>query len=79
MKTHNLLLASSFGLILSAVTASADLPDPGMKVDMSNTALVVTDPQNDFLSPQGVAQSFEVAVVTNAPVCNLVIETYKGK
>ena len=25
-----------------------------MKVDSKNTALVVTDPQNDFLSPEGV-------------------------
>lgn len=30
------------------------LPNPGMQVDTSNTALVITDPQNDFLSPQGV-------------------------
>ena len=30
------------------------LPDPGMKLDKANTALVVTDPQNDFLSPEGV-------------------------
>ena len=30
------------------------LPDPGMEIDPSNTALVVTDPQNDFLSPDGV-------------------------
>ena len=30
------------------------LPNPGMTVDPKNTALVVTDPQNDFLSPQGV-------------------------
>jgi nicotinamidase-related amidase len=30
------------------------LPNPGMKVETGNTALVVTDPQNDFLSPQGV-------------------------
>ena len=30
------------------------LPNPGMKVEANNTALVVTDPQNDFLSPQGV-------------------------
>ncbi len=29
------------------------LPDPGMKIDRS-TALVITDPQNDFLSPDGV-------------------------
>ena len=26
-----------------------------MKVDSKNTALVVTYPQNDFLSPKGVA------------------------
>jgi len=30
------------------------LPDPGMKLDKERTALVVTDPQNDFLSPEGV-------------------------
>jgi len=32
----------------------AQLPDPGMTVDPGRTALVVTDPQNDFLSPEGV-------------------------
>ena len=31
------------------------LPNPGMQIDTTRTALVVTDPQNDFLSPQGVA------------------------
>jgi len=31
----------------------AGLPDPGMVVDSENTALVITDPQNDFLSPAG--------------------------
>ena len=30
------------------------LPDPGMTIDPAHTALVVTDPQNDFLSPDGV-------------------------
>ena len=30
------------------------LPDPGMTIDRERTALVVTDPQNDFLSPEGV-------------------------
>jgi len=30
------------------------LPDPGMTIKTSNTALVITDPQNDFLSPKGV-------------------------
>jgi nicotinamidase-related amidase len=33
----------------------ADLPDPGMELVKGRTALVVTDPQNDFLSPKGVA------------------------
>ena len=32
----------------------AGLPDPGMKIDPENTALLITDPQNDFLSPEGV-------------------------
>lgn len=44
--------------LLAAVTvfgqAQAQLPDPGMTIDVSNTALVITDPQNDFLSPDGV-------------------------
>jgi nicotinamidase-related amidase len=30
------------------------LPDPGMTIDPARTALVITDPQNDFLSPTGV-------------------------
>ena len=35
--------------------AQAQLPNPGMEIDPERTALVVTDPQNDFLSPDGVA------------------------
>lgn len=34
--------------------SSADLPDPGMEAVKGRTALVVTDPQNDFLNPKGV-------------------------
>jgi biuret amidohydrolase len=30
------------------------LPNPGMKIDIDRTAMVITDPQNDFLSPEGV-------------------------
>jgi nicotinamidase-related amidase len=41
------------GVLLSSA-AVAQLPDPGMIVDAGNTALVITDPQNDFLSPDGV-------------------------
>ena len=39
----------------SIITASAQLPDPGLSVNLGNTALVITDPQNDFLSPDGVS------------------------
>lgn len=39
---------------LGASVAGAELPDPGMQISPANTALVVTDPQNDFLSPNGV-------------------------
>jgi len=33
----------------------AALPDPGMEIVEGRTALLITDPQNDFLSPDGVA------------------------
>jgi len=46
-----LWLALLFGM---ASVAFAELPDPGMTVTQGNTALVITDPQNDFLSPKGV-------------------------
>lgn len=36
------------------LTGFAQLPDPGFTID-DRTAIVITDPQNDFLSPQGVA------------------------
>jgi nicotinamidase-related amidase len=37
-----------------SVALLADLPNPGMRIDPERTALVITDPQNDFLSPEGV-------------------------
>ncbi len=37
-----------------ATSALAELPNPGMEIVLGRTALVVTDPQNDFLSPKGV-------------------------
>ena len=46
------------GLVTSLVCASgiahAQLPDPGLTVEKGRTAVVITDPQNDFLSPEGV-------------------------
>jgi nicotinamidase-related amidase len=38
-----------------AATVHAALPDPGMEIVKGRTALLITDPQNDFLSPDGVA------------------------
>ncbi|KZL24020.1 cysteine hydrolase [Pseudovibrio sp. Ad37] len=37
-----------------APPAKSVLPPSNMKLDLSRAALVVTDPQNDFLSPDGV-------------------------
>jgi len=44
-------------LALASIVATntlAALPDPGMEIVEGRTALVITDPQNDFLSPDGV-------------------------
>lgn len=38
----------------AAVPVEAQLPDPGFEFDVTRTAVVITDPQNDFLSPDGV-------------------------
>tara|TARA_R110000787_G_C13437822_1_gene446119 strand:+ start:1878 stop:2612 length:735 start_codon:yes stop_codon:yes gene_type:complete len=49
LKTAIVLL----GIVLATNNAYAQLPDPGFQIDGS-TAIVITDPQNDFLSPDGV-------------------------
>ena len=50
----------------------AGLPDPGMKIDRERTALVVTDPQNDFLSPEGATWGLVGESVTeNNTVANI--------
>jgi nicotinamidase-related amidase len=54
MKTSikKLVIAGSLVGFMSA--AEAQLPDPGLEIDVGRTAVVITDPQNDFLSPDGV-------------------------
>ena len=48
------------------------LPNPGMQIETGNTALVVTDPQNDFLSPNGVTWGVVGESVTeNNTVANI--------
>jgi nicotinamidase-related amidase len=60
------------GLVLHAGSAAAQLPNPGMEIDAERTAIVVTDPQNDFLSPEGVTWGVVGESVTeNNTVANL--------
>lgn len=52
------LLSKSLTAVLALISiisiANAGLPDPGMEIVKGRTAILVTDPQNDFLSPDGV-------------------------
>jgi len=48
------------------------LPNPGMTIDTERTAIVIIDPQNDFLSPSGVAWGVVGESVTeNNTVANI--------
>jgi len=49
---NRLLIAGTFVGFVSS--AQAQLPDPGLEIEVGRTAVVITDPQNDFLSPEGV-------------------------
>jgi nicotinamidase-related amidase len=60
------------GLALFPAMAVARLPDPGLTIDPARTALVITDPQNDFLSPEGVTWGLVGASVeANGTVKNI--------
>ena len=54
MKAPITLLAVVLAAIGTTTAVNAALPDPGMEIVPGRTALVITDPQNDFLSPKGV-------------------------
>ncbi|MEN8131673.1 MAG: cysteine hydrolase [Pseudomonadota bacterium] len=54
MKTIAKTVSAVAVLTAAISTALAALPDPGMEIEKGRTALVVTDPQIDFLSPKGV-------------------------
>ena len=67
------LCAILFGALVISFPSivSAQLPNPGMEIDES-TALVITDPQNDFLSPDGVTWGVVGAsVIENNTVENI--------
>ncbi len=51
-------------LATASFKAQAQLPDPGMEIEPGRTAVLITDPQNDFLSPDGVTWGVVGASVT---------------
>ena len=54
-KLTRLLTAITAAFYVLASSANAEgLPDPGVKFVKGHTAIVITDPQVDFLSPKGV-------------------------
>jgi len=70
MKNIKISILLTFALILSQFVV-AQLPDPGFVID-NTTAIVITDPQNDFLSPEGVTWGIVgESVTTNGTVNNL--------
>jgi len=48
------LVATMLAAIDIGGSALAQLPDPGVTIEPGRTALLITDPQNDFLHPEGV-------------------------
>lgn len=56
IKLNILLKQALISIILTGAVANtyAGLPNPGMAFDPKRTAVVITDPQNDFLSEKGV-------------------------
>ena len=73
LKQSLLAIFTGFFMLISFVSiARAQLPNPGMEIDPERTALVITDPQNDFLSPQGVTWGMVGKNVTeNNTVANI--------
>jgi nicotinamidase-related amidase len=72
MKPINALATALLVPMFFATDAFAELPDPGMEVYSGNTAIVITDPQNDFLSPDGVTWGVVGESVTaNNTVANI--------
>jgi len=61
-------------LVVGAAGAGAQIPDPGMVIVPGRTALLITDPQNDFLHPDGVAWG----VVGNSVTENNTIENIES-
>lgn len=73
--TNILALAIVTGVFLST-NLFAQLPDPGFVID-GTTAIVITDPQNDFLSPDGVTWGVVGESVTKNGTVNNIETLFK--
>jgi len=72
MKTRITIAAIVLATLGFTSVASAQLPDPGMTIVEGRTALLITDPQNDFLSPKGATWGVVGKSVTeNNTVANI--------
>ena len=69
-------IAAVLAVALASINAQAQLPDPGFTVD-NRTAIVITDPQNDFLSPDGVAWGVVGESVTKNNTVQNIEELFK--
>ena len=68
----NWVIAAAAVFLLASTSVQAQLPDPGMVIDPERTAVLITDPQNDFLSPDGVVWGVVGESVTeNNTVANI--------
>jgi len=69
---RTLMILTTFLMAAIPQVSDAQLPDPGMTIDPERTAVVITDPQNDFLSPEGVTWGVVGESVTeNHTVANI--------
>jgi nicotinamidase-related amidase len=65
-------LMAIFAMFAFASTSYGALPNPGVQFVAGETALLLTDPQNDFLSPEGVTWGVVGKSVTeNNTVANI--------
>jgi nicotinamidase-related amidase len=72
MNMKTLFLATLISSTSLVNIANAQLPDPGVELVAGRTALLITDPQNDFLSPEGVTWGVVGKSVTdNNTVANI--------
>lgn len=72
LNTHAKQILISVVMMSAVVNVNAGLPNPGMEFDPSRTAVVITDPQNDFLSEKGVTWGVVgKSVVKNNTVANI--------